>query len=87
LVKNVRPGVVVHAFNLSTWEAKASRFLSSSAAWSTKRVPGQPELYKETLSRKTKKKKNVDSSIVFRINVIPGSILGMDNIIILYKWL
>ena len=33
------------------------------------------------------KKKNVDSSIVFRINVIPGSILGMDNIIILYKWL
>ena len=33
------------------------------------------------------KKKNVDSSIVFRINVISGSILGMDNIIILYKWL
>ena len=44
------PGVVVHAFNLSTWEAKASRFLSSSAAWSTKRVPGQPELHRETLS-------------------------------------
>jgi hypothetical protein len=28
--------VVAHAFNPSTWEAKAGRFLSSRAAWSTK---------------------------------------------------
>jgi hypothetical protein len=28
-------GVVVHAFNRSTWEAEAGRFLSSRPAWST----------------------------------------------------
>jgi hypothetical protein len=28
--------VVTHAFNLSTWEAEAGRFLSSRPAWSTK---------------------------------------------------
>jgi hypothetical protein len=49
--------VVAHAFNPSTWEAEAGRFLSSRPAWSTGRVPGQPGLHRETLSRKTKKKK------------------------------
>jgi hypothetical protein len=48
--------VVVHAFNPSTREAEAGGFLSSRPAWSTKWVPGQPELHRETLSRKTKKK-------------------------------
>jgi hypothetical protein len=33
--------------------AEAGGFLSSRPAWSTKLVPGQPGLYKETLSRKT----------------------------------
>jgi hypothetical protein len=28
--------VVVHAFNPSTWEAEAGRFLSPRPAWSTK---------------------------------------------------
>jgi hypothetical protein len=28
--------VVVHAFNSSTWEAEAGRFLSSRPDWSTK---------------------------------------------------
>jgi hypothetical protein len=28
-------GVVAHSFNPSTWEAEASRFLSSRPAWST----------------------------------------------------
>jgi hypothetical protein len=46
--------VVAHAFNPSTWEAEAGRFLSSRPAWSTEWVPGQPGLYRETLSRKTK---------------------------------
>jgi hypothetical protein len=42
--------VVAHAFNLSTWEAEAGRFLSSRTPWSTKWVPGQSGLYRETLS-------------------------------------
>jgi hypothetical protein len=43
--------VVAHAFNSSTWEAEAGGFLSSRPAWSTKWVPGQPGIYRETLSR------------------------------------
>jgi hypothetical protein len=45
---------ILFAFNPSTWEAEAGRFLSSSPAWSTERVPGQPGLHRETLSQKTK---------------------------------
>jgi hypothetical protein len=47
----------MYTFNPSTWEAEAGKFLSLRPAWSTKRVPGQPELHRETLSRKTKKTK------------------------------
>ena len=47
--------VVAHTFNPSTWEAEAGRFLSLRPAWSTEWVPGQPELYRETLSWKTNK--------------------------------
>jgi hypothetical protein len=47
--------LVVHTFNPSTWEAEAGGFLSSRPAWSTKLVPVQPGLYRETLSRKTNK--------------------------------
>jgi hypothetical protein len=52
--------VVAHAFNPSTWEAEAEagRFLSSRPAWSTKWVPGQPGLHRETLSWKQTNKKN-----------------------------
>jgi hypothetical protein len=49
------PGVVAHDFNPSTQEAEAGGFLSS--AWSTEYVPGQPGLHRETLPRKTQKKK------------------------------
>jgi hypothetical protein len=49
--------MVAHAFNPSTWEAEAGGFLSSRPAWSTEWVPGQPGLHRETLSRKTKNKK------------------------------
>jgi hypothetical protein len=51
----LQPGVVVHAFNSSTREAEAGGSLSSRTAWSTEGVPGQPGLYRETLSRKTNK--------------------------------
>jgi hypothetical protein len=44
---------VTHAFNPSTQEAEAGRFLSSRLAWFTEQVTG---LYRETLSQKNKKK-------------------------------
>jgi hypothetical protein len=44
-----------HAFNPSTRGAEAGGFLSSRPAWSTKWVPGQPGLHRETLSWKNKK--------------------------------
>jgi hypothetical protein len=47
-----------HAYNPSTWETEDGRFLSSKPAWSTKWVPEQPGLYRETLSLKTNKNKN-----------------------------
>jgi hypothetical protein len=53
--KENKPGIVVHAFNPSTREAEAGGFLSLRPAWSTKWVPGQPGLYRETLSLKKKK--------------------------------
>jgi hypothetical protein len=46
--------VVAHAFNPSAREAEAGGFQSSRPAWSTEWVPGQPGLYREALSRKTK---------------------------------
>jgi hypothetical protein len=54
-----KSGVVAHALNPSTREAEVVGFLSLRSAWSTKWVPGQPELYRETLSQKkqTKTKK------------------------------
>ena len=43
--------VMAHAFNPSAWEAEAGGFLSSRSAWSPEWVPGQPGLYRETLSQ------------------------------------
>jgi hypothetical protein len=47
--------VVAHTFNPSTWEAETGGFLSSRPAWSTERVPEQPGIHRETLSRKEKR--------------------------------
>jgi hypothetical protein len=52
-IRRNEPGVV--AFNPSTREAEAGGFLSSRPSWSTKWVPGQPGLHRETLSWKTNK--------------------------------
>ena len=51
-------GMVVHAFNPSTWRAEAGGSLNSKPAWSTERVPGQPGLHGETLSQKNKSNNN-----------------------------
>jgi hypothetical protein len=52
-LKNIhRLSMVAHNFNPSTGEAEAGRFLSSRPVWSTKWVPGQPGLHRETLSWK-----------------------------------
>ncbi|CAO2586191.1 hypothetical protein LEMLEM_LOCUS3901, partial [Lemmus lemmus] len=40
------------AFNPRTQEAETEAWLSSQPAWSTERVPGQPEQHRETLSQK-----------------------------------
>jgi hypothetical protein len=60
--------MVVHAFAPNTQKAEASRSLSSRPAWSTKQAPGQPELHRETLSRKhthakEKRKKKKENKI------------------------
>ena len=53
-------GVMVHAFNPSTWEAEVGRFLSSRPAWSTKWIPGQPGLHR--VNPVSKKQNNFLSS-------------------------
>jgi hypothetical protein len=45
------------------WEAEAGGFLSLRPAWSTKWVPGQPGLHRETLSRKTKTQNKIKISL------------------------
>jgi hypothetical protein len=53
--------VVAHAFNPTTWEAEAGRFLSSRPAWSTERVQdSQGYTEKPCLEKqnKTNKQKN-----------------------------
>jgi hypothetical protein len=59
LIKNIfgRRTVVAHAFNPSTWEVEAGRFLSSRPGWSTEWVPGQPGLYRKTPVSKNQKTK------------------------------
>jgi hypothetical protein len=58
LRNKMEPGMVAHAFNPSTWEAEASRFLSSRPAWSTEWVPGQTGLHREICLKNKNKKQN-----------------------------
>jgi hypothetical protein len=50
--------MVAHIFSPSTPEAEAGRSLSLRPAWSIEQVLGQPELHRETLSRKKQKPQN-----------------------------
>jgi hypothetical protein len=89
-------GVVAHAFNPRTPEAEAGGFLSSRPAWSTKWVPGQPELYTETLSRKTNKQtKKVKMDLWFNISaradnkILSTSIQNFTNYLVMvfnFQW-
>jgi hypothetical protein len=56
-INNSLKEIMAHAFNPSTWEAEADRFLGWRTAWSKESVLGQPGLHRETLSRKPKKEK------------------------------
>jgi hypothetical protein len=49
--------VVAHSFNPNTWEAEVGGFLSLRPVWFTEYIPGQPGLYRKTLSQKTKQNK------------------------------
>jgi hypothetical protein len=60
------PGVVVHAFNPSTWEAEAGRFLSSKPAWSTEFQDSQGYTEKPCLEKQKKKKKKKKKDLVHR---------------------
>jgi hypothetical protein len=70
MLKNgkVKPGVVAHAFNSSTWEAEASRFLSSRPAWSTKDRQGYTEkpCFEKTKTNKQTNKKNGKVLLILR---------------------
>jgi hypothetical protein len=53
LKKRGQPGVVVHTFNPSTWEAEADEFLSSRTVRATQKNP---------VSKNQKKKKKKEAS-------------------------
>jgi hypothetical protein len=73
------PGVVVHAFNPSTWEGEAGGFLSSRPAWSTKynsrtAKATQRNSVSKNLKKKKKKKKNGSfKDGKWGIGLIPGT--------------
>jgi hypothetical protein len=70
--------VVAHTFNPSTWEAEAGGFLSLRPAWSTKRIPGKPGLYRETLSQKNKQT-NKQNTLLNGCWWLPPLLLVLDD--------
>lgn len=61
------PGRVVHAFHASTWEGET--------AWSTEHVQGQPGLWGETPSQKTKQIKTTTTPLKRKEAICCASIL------------
>jgi hypothetical protein len=83
----LEPGMVAHTFNPSTQEAEAGGFLSSRPVWSTKWVPGQPRIYRETLSQKqtnkqTKQKEKSKNKKNNDIMNFEGKWMELENIIL-----
>jgi hypothetical protein len=63
--KKLLPGVVVHAFNPSIWEAEAGEFLSSRPAWSTEFQDSQGYTEKLCLEKR-KKIVELKANLVYR---------------------
>lgn len=60
-------------FSPSTWESEAGIFLSLRPTYSTKRVPGQPELFRETLSQEKQQKQQTHKR---KINLKKSQVRG-----------
>lgn len=57
-------GTLLGTKELSGHEAEAGSCVSSSLAWSTEEVPGQPRLYTVRLSQKTQHNKKELSGLI-----------------------
>ena len=78
------PGVVVYAFNPSTWEAEAGGFLSSSPACSTEWIPGQDSqgnTEKPCLEKTKKEKKEEEEDLAYLLTLMSLYILLETHLI------
>lgn len=50
-------------FNPSSWEAEADKSLHLSLLWSTKQIPGEPELHRATVLGKTSEQTESDKYV------------------------
>jgi hypothetical protein len=67
-IDGLKPGVVAHTFNPSTWEAEAGRFLSSRPAWSYK-MSSRTARATQRKPVSKKKKKLMDLEYIILIEV------------------
>jgi hypothetical protein len=62
--------MVAHAFNPSTWEAEAGRFLSLRPTWSTEFQDSQGYTEKPCLKKKKKKKEQITTMVITMVEVL-----------------